>query len=367
MWFDELTRWVLTQMSPKHPNKQHVTLLWNVWSNSCGSVRQAFDVVAQIIKHVSANSEFPYSAVFVRPGGVTLSLSSVDEYSALLAASHGSLQRLHQTVLPSLFVSHSIPHEIGPYSNKPATKGAIRHAFVLLREIETFFAIQYSGKPMPSALLYSLQHVRSLLSFSANRYFYGGLAANEALSEVDSAVAKAATVLSLFTSAASELAFSLDDATFDLPSSLFETLVNLHDGRVTIRLLNLQSIPRHAVASFQVGFVGLCLEGEDGGTPHYQLHEDFDNNVWLFVEVDVTALGEARFSVFRCDNNQPFRSKRVPFDRTRALTRFGNPDFGVILTKQGFMHSVEIGGKRVEFSSQPARYKGGVERRMRTG
>ena len=59
MWFDELTRWVLTQMSPKHPNKQHVTLLWNVWSNSCDSVRQAFDVVAKIIKHVSAHSEFP--------------------------------------------------------------------------------------------------------------------------------------------------------------------------------------------------------------------------------------------------------------------------------------------------------------------
>ena len=299
-------------------------------------------------------------------GGVTSSVSSVAEYSMLLAANHGPLQRLHQTILPSIFVSHSIPHEIGPYSNKPVTKGAIHHAFVLLRQVETFFALQYSGRPVPSALLYSLQHARSLLSFSANRYFSGGLAANEALSGVQTTLAKAATVLSLFTAAASEFVFSLDDATFDLPSSLFESMVSM-EGRVMIRLLNLQSIPRHTVASFQVGLAGLCLEGEDRGIPHYQLHEDFDKNVWLFVEVDVAALDETRFFVWRCHDNRPFRSKRVPFNRTRELTRFGNPEFGVLLTKQGCIHSVELGGKRMRFSSQPAYYKGGVERRRRTG
>ena len=67
VWFDELTRWVLTQMNPQHPNKRHVVLLWNVWSNQCASMQQAFDAVARIIEHVSANVEFPYSAVFVRP------------------------------------------------------------------------------------------------------------------------------------------------------------------------------------------------------------------------------------------------------------------------------------------------------------
>ncbi|OAO17708.1 protein kinase NPK2 [Blastocystis sp. ATCC 50177/Nand II] len=355
VWFDELTRWVLMQMSSQHPNKQHVVLLWNVWSNKCGSIAEAYAAMKRLLTRVNSNRMYSFTA----------SLASLEEYSQLLAAHHGKLPRRHDIVFPAVLTDTSIPHEIGPYSNKPAVKGHIRHALAALRQIETFFAIA-SPTPLSPTLLYALQYAREQLAFSANRYFLGGMAVNPTLDEVEALVAGAARLVALGTSQR-EVSFALDDTDFDMQHSIFENTVEL--GRtesLVVRVVNVQSVHRHAVMSFQVGVLFLCVEDEEGDAPNFQLYKDFENLMWIFLEVDLPPLGEKRYVIRSCKSNQPFQTTKVPFDYS-AETRVGTPDFGVILNARGKMKCVEVDGKRVEFRSQLAYYHGGTDRRTRTG
>ena len=42
VWQAELQRWLATQLSARHPNHEHVALLWNVQSQQCQSLADAF-------------------------------------------------------------------------------------------------------------------------------------------------------------------------------------------------------------------------------------------------------------------------------------------------------------------------------------
>ena len=365
VWFDELMRWVLMQMSSQHPNKQHIVLLWNVWSNKCGSIAEAYAAMKRLLTRVNSNRLYSFTASFFFCVPLTRRLASLEEYSQLLAAHHGKLPRRHDIVFPAVLTDTSIPHEIGPYSNKPAVKGHIRHALAALRQIETFFAIA-SPTPLSPTLLYALQYAREQLAFSANRYFLGGMAVNPTLDEVEALVAGAARLVALGTSQR-EVSFALDDTDFDMQHSIFENTVEL--GRtesLVVRVVNVQSVHRHAVMSFQVGVLFLCVEDEEGDAPNFQLYKDFENLMWIFLEVDLPPLGEKRYVIRSCKSNQPFQTTKVPFDYS-AETRVGTPDFGVILNARGKMKCVEVDGKRVEFRSQLAYYHGGTDRRTRTG
>ena len=41
-WQEELHRWVATQLSKKHPNREHLVVLVNIQSQQCSSLSQAF-------------------------------------------------------------------------------------------------------------------------------------------------------------------------------------------------------------------------------------------------------------------------------------------------------------------------------------
>ena len=49
-WQEELQRWLATQLSSRHPNHEHVTLLWNVQSQQCESLEAAFAAAADLLK-----------------------------------------------------------------------------------------------------------------------------------------------------------------------------------------------------------------------------------------------------------------------------------------------------------------------------
>ena len=365
IWFDELARWAMSQMSPEHPNKQHIVLLWNVWSNKCASMAEAYAGMARLLRRVNANRQYAFTASSPLILFLIIRLATIDEFSHLLATHHGKLPRRHSTVFPAVHIDDTVPHEVGPYSNKPAVKGHIRHALAALRQIETFFAIS-SPKPLPATLLYAMQYAREQLAFSTGRYFLGGLAINPTLDEVEGLVTGAAQIVSLSTSQR-EVSFTLDDTTFDMRHSIFENTVDL--GRtesLVVRVVNVQSIHRHAVTSFQVGHMQLCVEEEEGDTPNFQIFKDFENLVWIFLEVDVPPLSEKRYIVRTCNNIEAFLTTQIPFTGD-TTTRLGTTDFGVILNSRGEMKYVEIDGKRIEFNSQLAYYHGGTDRRTRTG
>ena len=49
-------------MSSQHPNKQHVVLLWNVWSNKCGSIAEAYAAMKRLLTRVSSNRLYSFTA-----------------------------------------------------------------------------------------------------------------------------------------------------------------------------------------------------------------------------------------------------------------------------------------------------------------
>ena len=49
-WQAELQRWAATQLSAAHPNHEHIALLWNVQSQRCASLADAFIAAGELVK-----------------------------------------------------------------------------------------------------------------------------------------------------------------------------------------------------------------------------------------------------------------------------------------------------------------------------
>lgn len=59
-WQAELQRWAATQLSAAHPNHEHIAILWNVQSQQCASLDDAFRQADELLK-------LPMGVVKTRP------------------------------------------------------------------------------------------------------------------------------------------------------------------------------------------------------------------------------------------------------------------------------------------------------------
>ena len=65
IWTDELIRWLGTHTSPQHPNGGNAIMLWNVYSNQCKTVSEAFSAMAQIQRYLGSFPSFPVSVMYL--------------------------------------------------------------------------------------------------------------------------------------------------------------------------------------------------------------------------------------------------------------------------------------------------------------
>lgn len=61
IWYDELIRWMASQCSSDHPNKQHIIILMNILSNQCDSMHKTFESLYKLQQYINTQSSSIFS------------------------------------------------------------------------------------------------------------------------------------------------------------------------------------------------------------------------------------------------------------------------------------------------------------------
>lgn len=300
-------------------------------------------------------------------------ISSLQEYSYLLSQSHGnSIPVYSSSVYPYLSLSHRTHHEIGVYANRPDIKYTIRHFADFLSYMRFFssFSIVDSDKRQDMVVQYPLQYAKRLLGFAQSRYYKGAIAIPSNLKQVQLNITAALSLLAdihnqLHIPSEPDVTFSLDDTLFAIPDCIFQKTVEMNSNEtVAIRVTNKQTVFRNSIISFQVGISDLCAYDNQLNLQHFQVYVDFENTVWLFVEVSVPPVSFTTLFLKRCDSSA-YESKTM--SDLKESTLLGTKDFGVVLQNSGLFETLFVKNQEIPFRSELGFYLGGVERRARTG
>lgn len=374
VWFDEVIRWMSTQCSTNHPNNQHILLFFNLLSNQCSDLQHAFSILQYLQDYLNRYSKtiFHFNTLYHYRVMIINRISSLQEYSYLLSQSHGdSIPEYSSSVYPYLSLSHRTHHEIGVYSNRPDFKYTIRHFADFLSYMRFFssFTKVEVEKREDNVVQYPLQYAKRLLGFSQSRYYKGAIAVPSNLKQVALNVTSALSLLSdihnqLHLPSEPDVTFSLDDTFFTIPDCIFQKTVEMGNETVAIRVTNKQTVFRNSIISFQIGISGLCVYDNQLNLQHFQVYVDFENTVWIFVEVAVPPVSFTTLFLKSCDSS-PYESKTI--NELSDSTLLGTKDFGIVLQKSGLFEKMFVKNQEIPFRSELGFYLGGVERRARTG
>lgn len=412
-WQAELQRWAATQLSAAHPNHEHIALLWNVQSQRCASLDDAFRAADELVK-------LPMEVVKTRPMCVKTEelrgrMSTVDEFAGILADDHGALPRVDRSMTPVLWSKAKRPPEFAMYANHPLVKGLIRHTAAQFRQVETLFGLREAAKPAETggsngslgdmksigslgdmksigsfgssassassassgssgstvAAIRTLDKIREILSLSKNRYYFGGMTNWPIYEGILAELHRAMTLMSLVMEhsfpVSPELSFSLDDPIFDVPNSIFDQSVDLGvSNRLLLRISNLQPVPRGKIISIPVIDMHFCIYDKSGRILPFQLTPDFETPFFLSFEASIPAGSSRFYQLRRCNAYLDSQAKRIPRDSSREQ-RFGTPEFGVILSPDGSFKGVEVNGTQVAFGASLGFFIGSDKRVVRSG
>ena len=297
-------------------------------------------------------------------------MSTVAEFAGILAEDHGEIPVVNRSMTPVLWLKAKRPAEFAIYSNHPLMKGLIRHAATQFREVETLFGLA-EAFDMSLDAVRTLDKIREIIAFSKNRYYFGGMTNWPIYEGILAELHRAMTLMSLLMEhsfhVSTEIAFSLDDPIFDVPNSVFDQSVDLGvSNRLILRISNVQPVPRAQIVSIPVIDPHFCIYDKSGRILPFQLTPDFESPFILSFEVSIPAGSSQFYLLRRCNAYLNAQAKRIPLESSTE-TRFGNPEFGLILSPDGSFKSVEVGGVRVRFASELGYFIGSDQRVSRAG
>lgn len=251
-------------------------------------------------------------------------------------------------------------------------KYTIRHAADLLSYTRMIAALMtpWNATSYEAAIGYPMEYARQYISFAQSRYYKGCIATTPNMDTLFNNLTSSMSLLSqihsnLRLSHDVNIAFSLDDPFFRIPETIFQKTIEMElTDELVLHVFNKQAIIRNSIISFQVSYSTLCLYDSQSNLLHFQLYTDFENNVWMFAEVTVDPLSFLTLYIRNCDSS-PYLTRSKPVPQTQ--THIGNDEFGIVLLETGLFNSVYIKNKEIPFHSEIGFYRGGVERRTRTG
>lgn len=251
-------------------------------------------------------------------------------------------------------------------------KYSIRHASDLLSYTRMFTALMSlnNSSSYDTTVSYPIEYVRQTISFAQSRYYKGCIASTPNMNTLFTYLTSSVSLLSqihnsLHYSQDSDVAFSLDDPFFRIPETIFQKTIEMEaTDEIVVHVFNKQAVIRNSIISFQVSYSTLCLYDSQSNLLHFQVYTDFENSIWMFAEVTVDPLSILTLYIRNCDSSD-FLTKKRPL--VTGPTRIGNDDFSIELLETGLFNTVYLKNREFSFHSEIGFYRGGVERRTRTG